>query len=199
MLSRICIHKKSFKYWWISAVVGVMSILIGCFCFVAPIDSLAIMAIFFVAFLIVGGIFNIISAMTNKKWNDYWGWDLARGIIEVLLGIWLFILPLPLMATTLVYIFGFWMLFHSVLGICESCELSRLPLKGWGWLLAFNILSLLCSFAFLVTPIYGGIFILLYIGVSFVLYGMFRVILAFRIRNLIKSIKEDEFIEAEEV
>ena len=127
------LHQKPFKYWWISLLAGILSIVGGILCFSTPIDSLAVLTLFFVAILIVGGIFNIASAFTNRKWNDYWGWDLARGIIELLLGVWLYMLPLVLVTTTIVYVFGFWMLFHSIIGICESCELARLPIKGWGW------------------------------------------------------------------
>ena len=184
METEIRMVKKGSKHWWLALVVGILSMVAGICCFVTPVSSLVALASLFVAILTAGGVFNIVSAALDRKWNSYWGWDLARGIIEVLLGIWLFILPVPLMTTVLVYVFGFWMLFHSVMGICESCELARLPLKGWGWLLACNILSLLCSFIFLITPIYGGIFILIYIGISFILYGLFRIILAFRFRSL---------------
>lgn len=184
METEIRMVKNSPKHWWLALVVGILSMVAGVCCFVTPVSSLVALASLFVAILTAGGVFNIVSAVLDRKWNRYWGWDLARGIIEVLLGIWLFILPLPLMTTLLVYVFGFWMLFHSVMGICESCELASLPLKGWGWLLACNILSLLCSFIFLITPIFGGIFMLIYIGISFILYGLFRIVLAFRFRNL---------------
>ncbi len=91
----------------------------------------------------------------------------------------------------MLYVFGFWMLFHSIIGICESCELARLPIKGWGWLLACNILSLICSFLFLTTPIFGGLFILVYIGVSFILYGIFRIVLAFKMHSFNRALQEE--------
>ena len=47
-------------------------------------------------------------------------------------------MPLPLVATLLIYVVGFWMLFHSVLGICEASELSGIGVRGWGWLLAWK-------------------------------------------------------------
>lgn len=187
MLTEIRLNKNVFKHWWLSLIMGIISIVAGICCFVTPINSLTVMRTFFVALLITGGIFNVISTILNRKWNSYWGWDLARGIIEILLGIWLSLLPVPLMTTMLVYVCGIWMLFHSILGICESCELSNIPIKGWGWLLACNILCLLCSFIFLTTPIYGGIFVLAYIAASFILYGIFRIILAFQFRKFNKQ------------
>lgn len=137
-----------FRYWWVSLVVGVLGIATGVACVVVPADSLAVLTVFFVSVLVVGGIFNIAWAVANRNWNDTWGWSLARGLIEVLLGVWLMLLPLPLVTTLLIYVVGFWMLFQSVLGICESCALAPFRGTGWGWLLACNILSLICSFVF---------------------------------------------------
>lgn len=172
-----------FKYWWLSFIIGLIAIIAGICCFAIPISSIVVLIRLFIILLIVGGIINVVTAAVNAKWNRYWGWDLARGIWEILLGIWMLMLPTPVIATTLVYIFGFWMMFHSVMGICEACELSNIRLKGWGWLLACSILSLLCSFIFLMAPVCGGIFVLAYIGISFILYGIFRIVLAFKIRK----------------
>lgn len=191
--------KRVFKHWWVSLVIGILSIAVGASCFMVPVDSLAIMTWFFMAVLIAGGIFNIFWAAKNRRWNGTWGWSLARGIMELLFGIWLMMLPLPAVTTALIYVIGFWMLFNSVIGICESCALAELPMSGWGWLLACNILSLICSFIFLAAPVYGGIFILVYIGLSFILYGLFRVVLAFKWRKFNKTAgKEDnDIVDAE--
>jgi len=189
MITETNLEKKTFKYWWLSLIVGIMSMVAGICCFVTPVSSIVALTTLFMVVLIIGGVFNIVSAVMKRKWNHYWGWDLARGIVEVLFGIWLFMLPTSLVTTTLVYVFGFWMMFHSIIGICESCELAGFPLKGWGWLLFFNILSLLCSFIFLISPIYGGIFILVYVGISFMLYGIFRIVLAFQFRKLSKVLQ----------
>lgn len=192
--------KNCSKHWWISLVAGALGIAAGIYCFITPLESLAALTVFFIAVLLAGGIFNLAFAITNRKWNDNWGWSLARGIIEILLAIWLFMLPLPLVTTTLVYVIGFWMLFHSIVGIIESCGLSRLPAKGWGWLLACNIISLLCAFFFMVSPVYGGLFVLFYIGLSLILYGIYRIVLAFEWRKINKEPEREgnpEVLEAE--
>lgn len=179
----IRINDNVFKHWWLSLIVGLLGIIAGICCFATPISSIEVLTNLFIVIMIVGGIFNIVTAAVNAKWNRYWGWDLARGILEILLGIWMLMLPTPVITTTLVYIFGFWMLFHSIMGICEACELSNIRLRGWGWLLACGILGLLCSFVFLMAPVYGGIFVLSYIGISFILYGIFRIVFAFQIKR----------------
>ena len=191
-----------FRYWRVSLVVGVLGIATGVACVVVPADSLAVLTVFFISVLVVGGIFNIAWAVANRNWNGTWGWSLARGLIEVLLGVWLMLLPLPLVTTLLIYVVGFWMLFQSVLGICESCALAPFRGTGWGWLLACNILSLICSFVFLDAPLYGGIFILACVGTAFILYGIFRIVLAFVWRRLTRELRRsggDGFVDAEVV
>lgn len=111
-------------------LVGILSIGAGIGCFVTPLGSLTALTIFFLVLLIVGGLFNIFFAATNRWNNALWGWSLARGIVELLFGIWLALIPLPFVTTILVYMIGLWMLFHSILGICESCAFSGGPVKG---------------------------------------------------------------------
>lgn len=198
MTNRFSNTRRIFKHWWISLITGILSIAAGVCCFAVPADSLAILTWFFIVILIAGGIFNIVWAARNRKWNETWGWGLARGIMELLLGLWLLMLPLPAVTTSLIYLIGFLMLFNSITGICESCALAELSISGWGWLLACNILSLICSFIFMAAPVYGGIFILVYIGLSFILYGIFRSVVAFKWRRFNKRAdKYDTFVDAE--
>lgn len=172
------------RYWWISLLTGLLSIAVGVWCVFTPLSSLAALSAFFVAAMLVGGIFNIVFAIVNSRKSEGWGWNLARGIIELLLGIWMWMLPLPIVTVTLVYVIGFWMLFHSVLGICESCELQRYGLKRWWVLLLCNILSLLFVFIYLSVPAFGGLFVLVYVACSFILYGIYRIWFAFELRKL---------------
>lgn len=188
--SIIRLERKDIRYWWISLIVGLFSIAAGVGCFVTPGGSLALLTVLFVTTLLAGGILNILFATLNRKRIAYWSWSLARGIIEVLLGIWLILLPLPVVTTGLIFLVGFWMLFHSIIGIGESCELQQYDIKGWGWLLACNILSLIFSFVYLMSPVFGGLFVVFYLGFSFVFYGVFRFVLAFKLRRFNQEVRK---------
>lgn len=188
--SIIRLERKDIRYWWISLIVGLFSIAAGIGCFVTPGGSLALLTVLFVTTLLAGGILNILFATLNRKRIAYWSWSLARGIIEVLLGIWLILLPLPVVTTGLIFLVGFWMLFHSIIGIGESCELQQYDIKGWGWLLACNILSLIFSFVYLMSPVFGGLFVVFYLGFSFVFYGVFRFVLAFKLRCFNQEVRK---------
>lgn len=188
--SIIRLERKDIRYWWISLIVGLFSIAAGIGCFVTPGGSLALLTVLFVTTLLAGGILNILFATLNRKRIAYWSWSLAHGIIEVLLGIWLILLPLPVVTTGLIFLVGFWMLFHSIIGIGESCELQQYDIKGWGWLLACNILSLIFSFVYLMSPVFGGLFVVFYLGFSFVFYGVFRFVLAFKLRRFNQEVRK---------
>lgn len=185
MESEIKIQSDNYdiKYWWISLLVGLMSLAAGIWCIVTPVESLTALTVVFICILIAGGICNIAFAATNNRRVASWSWTLVCGILELLLGIWLMVLPLPVVTETLVLLVGFWILFYAILGIGESCELQRFGVRGWGWLLACSLLCLILSFIYLITPIYGGIFIVVYAGLSFLFYGIFRIALAFQLRR----------------
>lgn len=172
------------RYWWVSLLAGILSVAVGIWCIATPAESLMALTTVFICVLIATGICNAVFAAVNARESIGWGWTLARGILELLLGIWLIALPLSFVAEMLVLIVGFWILFYAVLGIGEACELQRLGVRGWGWLLACGILCLILSFIYLVTPVYGGFFVVLYAGLSFLFYGIFRIVLAFTLHRL---------------
>lgn len=182
--------KKTVKYWWLSLLIGILGIGLGIWCLFTPAGSLVAITWVFITVLLLAGLFDVIYAVTNRRYSNSWGWHLAGGIIELLLGILLLCLPLPVVTGILIYMIGFWMLFRSVLGIAESCELQTAGFGGWGWLLALSILSLIFSFIYLISPVFGGIFIVVYVGISLILYGIFRIMLGVKLRKVNKELQD---------
>jgi len=189
--------KKTVKYWWVSLLIGIIAFVLGIMCLVTPDKSLVALSYAFIAAFLFDGVLEIVFAISNRKTLMGWGWTLTTGILELLLGILLFTLPLPLVATTLIYLVGFWILFRSIMTIGESCQLQLMRVQGWGWLLAIGILSVLFSFLFLSSPLFGGISLIIFAGIALMSYGIFRIILAFRFRsfhNIIREVEdEDDF------
>jgi len=190
MLQIVDSMKKAVKYWWVSLLVGILAIVMGVFCFTSPdISLLGLTYVFIVGFLL-GGILDICFAVSNRNRLYGWGWTLAGGIFEILLGIILLTLPTPAITGIMVYMVGFWILFRSIWGISESCQLQILGVKGWGWVLALSILCLILSFIYLLSPGFGkGIFVVALAGSSMIVYGIFRIVMAFELRQIGKKHK----------
>lgn len=183
--------KKAVKNWWISLLVGVLAIILGIWCFTSPGSSLLGMTYVFMVAFILGGILDIVFAISNRSSIYGWGWTLAGGILELLLGVILLVMPTPTVTGILMYVVGFWILFRSIWGIGESCQLQLLGIKGWGWALALSILCMVLAFMYLLSPAWSkGTFIVVFVGISMLLYGIFRIIMGFKLRSIGKEIKK---------
>ena len=68
----------------IHLLVGVLSIVVGVMLLRAPVDALLTLTLLVTCYLLVGGIFKILAAMSYRFAS--WGWPLASGVIDVILG-----------------------------------------------------------------------------------------------------------------
>ena len=184
--------KDNVKYWWGSLISGILALILSFWCLATPDATLVTLAYLFICAFLVNGIMEIIFALSNRKILAGWGWNLASGIIDLLFGLFLVILPLPTITVMFIYFVGFWIMFRSIWTIGQAVELQRTRVKGWGWLLTLAILSVIFSFIFLISPIFSGAFIVLFVSFAFLVYGIFRIYLAFRLRSMYKEIKQME-------
>lgn len=77
-------------------------------------------------------------AAGNKKTISSWGWYLAGGIIDLLIGIYLVFYPLVSMEL-IPFIVALWLMFRGFTLCGYSTDLKRYGTKDWGgiWCLAF--------------------------------------------------------------
>ena len=178
--------KEAVKYWWLSLVVGILSLVLGFWFVVSPLEGIYALAIIFIASFIVVGISEISFALSNKTSLRSWGWVLTNGILSLAVGLILWGLPSesPLL---MIYFVGFWIMLQSIWGIGTAFDLQFMGIKGWGWLMTLAILGVLFSILFITMPKFGGAFILTIAAVSFIMYGLFRIGLAMKL----KAVKND--------
>ena len=145
---------------------------------------LALSILFAITFLISGGL-GIGYAISNRNILPGWGWSLAAGIAELLIGI-LLVVRLDVTVIVLALFVGFAILFRSIMAIIWSVELKDLPASGWGSLMALGILGVLFAFILLWNPFLGGLTVVVYTSVAFIMVGVFQVYLSLKLRNLKK-------------
>lgn len=175
-----CMHRM----WWIPLLTGVLSIALGVWCFCSPMTSLPVFAIFFACILFVAGVMNLSYAISNRRVNTNWGWSLAMGILELICGVWLYTMPVPRLTVVFVYAVGFWLIFAAINSICEAFTLAR---YGWGWTLLMVLLlavTILFAFWFVSDPILGLEAGWLWVGISFITFGCYRIGLAFMLNSI---------------
>jgi uncharacterized membrane protein HdeD (DUF308 family) len=64
---------------------GVLSIVVGLMFLRAPLGALASLTLLMACFLMVGGLFKVVAALSQRF--AAWGWTLASGVIDVVLGV----------------------------------------------------------------------------------------------------------------
>ncbi|NLA48695.1 MAG: hypothetical protein GX876_04440 [Bacteroidales bacterium] len=184
--------KRKVKHWWISLLVGILALILAVWALVTPIETLTVMIYVFIIMFFISGISDIGFAMVNRNAMRGWGWGLMNGILEVIFGIILLIIPATLLITILLYLIGFWVLFRSVWSVGEAIELQIIGIRGWGWLLALGILGIIASIIFIISPVFAGIFVVALISLALMFYGIFRIYLAFGLRRINKLISQNE-------
>ncbi len=172
------------RLWWLPMITGLISIAIGIWCLCSPLTSLPVLAYAFCICLCVAGFMNLIYAFSNMGGHYSWGWSLAYGLIELLCGGWLLTLPVPAMTTAFVYAIGLFILFVAINAICESVMIYNQASFWIGWFIALLLATIICALVFLAGPIAGGIASWLYIGISLICYGVFRILFSAKLRRL---------------
>lgn len=178
------------KYWWASLLIGILAIVLSIWCAASPASTLLTLSIIFVINLVITGVFEIIFAISNRNTLNGWGWSLASGIIDLLFGLLLMMMPLASIFV-LIFFIGFWILLQSAWGIGSAFELKRHKVGGWGWVLFFSLLGLLLAFTLITNPAFASNFLVILFAISLALYGIQKVYYAFRLRALHKLFNEE--------
>ena len=139
------------KNWWMSLLLGLLYIAVALCLLFAPVSSYVALSVIFSISILVSGILEIFFAVGNKKIINSWGWYLAGGIIDLLIGIYLVFYPLVSMEL-IPFIVAFWLMFRGFTLCGYSTDLKRYGTKDWGWYLVFGILAILCSMAIIWQP-----------------------------------------------
>lgn len=177
------------KYWWVPLITGLLAIGIGIWCLCSPASSLPVLAYAMAVIFCVAGFCNSIFAIANRKFAPGWGWSLALGLIELVLGIWLLCLPSPVLTSTFIYAVGIYLIFAAINAICEVCSVYSGRTSWVGWLVALLLIVILFSVIFLAGPIGGGIAVWIWIGISFIFFGCYRISLSMVIRKINHQIR----------
>lgn len=176
------------RYWWVPMLTGIFAIAIGIWCLCSPASSLSVLACVFAVLVTIAGVANICFAIASRKVLPTWGWPLALGIIELICGIWLFTLPQNVLTVTFIYVIGIYMIFAVINSIAEACMLTSYDSGMLGWFLGFLLITLVMTIIFLAGPVAGGVAVWLYIGISFICFGVYRLMLSAKIRNINREI-----------
>ena len=181
--------KHSVKNWWTSLLLGIVYIIVALWLMFSPLSSYVALSIVFSISMLISGILEIIFSLSNRKGVPSWGWYLASGIIDLILGIYL-MANIGLSMAVLPFIVAFWLMFRGFASTGYAMDLKRYGTRNWGWYMAFGVLAILCSIGIIWQPGLGALSLVYMIAYTLLIIGIFRVMLSFELKSLHKRNKE---------
>lgn len=172
------------KYWWLPLLTGLLCIALGIWTICAPNSALPVMAGAFAYCLILLGVFDGIWGLSTTRFNPSWGWDLCLAVIDIVAGVWMLSLDPSQMTLAFLYVVGIWIIFAAFSGVAQLMAVSVRSI----WATFFGMLMLFATIFFtfwlLINPIGLGVIAWMWIGIALICYGVFRVTIAFRLKNI---------------
>lgn len=171
------------KNWWWFLVLGLLFVAAGIAVFAWPASAYISLSLLFSILMICSGISQILFSASNRSILRGWGWILVSGIIDLVLGTYLFFNPFVTMAT-LPYFIGFWLIIRSFYIMGASLDLHAFGVKDWGWLFFGGIMVLILGAVIVYYPPAGVVSIIGVSGFALVFGGIANVYLAFQLKNI---------------
>jgi uncharacterized membrane protein HdeD (DUF308 family) len=162
---------------------GLFFIAIGIWVFRTPLASYLTLAMLFSISFIVSGLSEIVFSISNKDELENWGWTLTSGILTLLMGGLLIMNP-GVSVVTLPFYVGFVILFRSIGAISFSLDLKSYGVLDWGYLMGIGLLGVLFAFILLWNPLFGGMSVVIWTGLAFIIAGVYSCYFSLKLKKL---------------
>jgi uncharacterized membrane protein HdeD (DUF308 family) len=140
-------------------------------------------------FVIVDGVLSIVAGIMGDVPSR--GWVIVRGVLEILVGAFVFANPLivaGVTATFLVSVLAFSAILSGVLEIVAAVQ-DRKQIEGEGWLILGGAITVLFGVVLLISPLSFGLFMVRVLGAFAIFSGVSLIMFAFRLRRLGTKLK----------
>ena len=174
--------KEAVKYWWLLLLTGLILVAVGIWVFASPAAAYLSLSILFGASIFSVGFFETIFAISARRSLAGWGWTFGGGLLDIVIGAYLLTYPAVTMAI-FPFVLGFWLLFRGFSAIGFSFDIRSYGDLNWGWFLVFAIGTIFFAFMILAVPAFGVANIIAWTGLSVIFAGVFRIILALRLKK----------------
>jgi uncharacterized membrane protein HdeD (DUF308 family) len=164
--------------WWALALRGLAAVVFGLLTFFLPGITLVTLVLLFGAYALIDGVFNVVAFF--RVASHHWAL-LLEGVIGIIAGVLTFAWP-AITALALLYVIAFWAILTGILEIVAGIRLRKVIANEW-LLLVMGVLSLIFGLLILFAPGAGALVIVLWIGGYALVFGLFLLALAFRLRG----------------
>lgn len=177
-----------FRNWWHFAVRGVLAIVFGIVALIWPDVTKLALVLLFGAFVLADGIFTAATGLAVRKYFKRWWALLLEGLAGIVIGILTFFWP-NITGLVLLYFIAAWAVVTGIFEIVTAIEFRHLIPGEWAMILN-GLLSILLGVLLFVFPSAGAVGLVWLIAMYAITAGIVLLILAFRMRGLMRKIEK---------
>jgi uncharacterized membrane protein HdeD (DUF308 family) len=177
------------KNWWLITLKGIIFILLGIYIFKFPVSGMLGLIVYGAASLFLSGIVESIFAISYRKINPGWAWQLAEGFLDIILAL-ILVSNIGLTAITLPFVFAFYGILTGIFWIVQSLFFRRRGYRFWIVALIAGLFSLLIGILIFNRPVIASLTIVGIIGIMFMIHGFFLTLFSFEVGSTKRLISE---------
>ncbi|MDB5581444.1 MAG: putative rane protein HdeD, family [Bradyrhizobium sp.] len=167
--------------WWPFTVRGVLGIIFGSIALIFPGPTILSLVILFSAYMLVDGVFAILSAVRAiRRKQDRGGLLIMEGLLNIFVGIAAFLWP-GLTVVVFVWLVAAWAIVTGGLMTAAGFQLN-IDHGRW-WLVLGGLLSLAYGALLIVTPLIGAIVLTWWLGAYAFVFGVALLVFSFKLRS----------------
>lgn len=174
---------STIRNWWVFLISGILLIAASIWVAMQPLESYVALAWLFSILVLVNGISYIYFSISNREFLKGWGWYLAGGLFEVVLGVGLLNYPEVSMIMLPLFV-GFWFLFRGGQIIGVSLDLKEYGISDWGWIMLFGVGLTMIAFFMILSPMFAVFNVVYLTAISLLLFGISNIMLAFDLKKV---------------
>jgi uncharacterized membrane protein HdeD (DUF308 family) len=166
--------------WWAVGLRGLLGILFGLICLLTPGIAVGAFVILFSAYMLVDGVFAIISGIKAARNGERWGLLILEGIVDIAAGVIAFLWPL-ITLVALTWLIAIWAIVSGALMLGAAFTLN-IDHGRW-WLALGGIASVIFGILLVIEPLVGAVVLTIWIGAYALVFGAVLLILAFQLNS----------------
>lgn len=177
------------RWWWTFILRGIVAILFGIVVFFVPPLGLAALVGIFAAYSLIDGVTSIFAGVRSRGRDKSWWLEILEGVVGIAAGV-IALIFVDLAATILIWIIAAWAIVTGAFEIMAAIRL-REQIEGEFWLGLAGAASILFGILIFVFPAAGALSVVWLIGGFAIAFGVFLVILGWRLRTIDQLAKAD--------
>jgi uncharacterized membrane protein HdeD (DUF308 family) len=169
------------RSWWVLAIYGVISILFGIGAVVWPLTTALALAWAFGVMALAEGVTSLV-ALFDRNTPISKGWLVVYALASIAFGLVAVIFPGAVAGVVLLFLAA-WLVVGGIYRIVFAVRVRK-QIEGEWWIGLSGLLSIVLGVLFFAYPAAGLVSVTVWIGAFVLLYGVFQVMAALRVRKL---------------